>query len=285
LNDKARLSVGLIGPGRAGAPIAAALDRIGHTVTHVSAVSESSINRAQRFVPNAKICDPLLLVQSVDLVLIAVSDDQLAALVSGLASTGGVRSGQFWAHLSGAHGLLPLLPAIDQGAIALALHPAMTFTGDESDVERIIECPFAVTSAEQFRVVAEALVLEIGGVPIWVHDADRIRYHAALTHASNHLNTLIAQSRDLLKQVGITEAGAFLQPLTTNSLDQALRSGDAALTGPIERGDVETVRAHLDELTGSDAHDTYLMMARATFLRQKPKLNPEVIQKFEELLK
>jgi predicted short-subunit dehydrogenase-like oxidoreductase (DUF2520 family) len=161
----------------------------------------------------------------------------------------------------------------------------MTFTGDESDVERIIECPFAVTSAEQFRVVAEALVLEIGGVPIWVHDADRIRYHAALTHASNHLNTLIAQSRDLLKQVGITEAGAFLQPLTTNSLDQALRSGDAALTGPIERGDVETVRAHLDELTGSDAHDTYLMMVRATFMRQKPKLNAEVIQKFEELLK
>jgi predicted short-subunit dehydrogenase-like oxidoreductase (DUF2520 family) len=283
LSDTARLTVGLIGPGRAGAPIAAALDRIGHSVTHVSAVSESSIKRAQRFLPNAQICDPLQLVQSVDLVLIAVSDDQLSDLVNGLAATGGVRSGQFWAHLSGAHGLLPLLPAIDQGAIALALHPAMTFTGDLSDVERIIECPFAVTSAEQFRVVAEALVIEMGGVPIWVHDADRVRYHAALTHASNHLNTLIAQSRDLLKQVGVTDAGAFLQPLTTNSLDQALQSGDTALTGPIQRGDIETVKAHLAELAGSDVYETYLMLARSTFLRQKSKMKADVVKQFEEL--
>lgn len=281
--QEARLSIGLIGPGRAGAPVAAALARAGHLVNRVSAISDFSIARANRFFPAAQITDPIELIQKSDLVIVAVPDDQLTPLISGLAQYV-EKPGQFWAHLSGAHGLLPFLPVIDRGAIPLALHPAMTFTGDVSDVDRLFECPFGVTAPANFQVVAEALVLEMGGVPNWISDADRPIYHAALTHASNHLNTLISESIDLLKQIGVEQPGRFLQPLTTNSLEHALVNANQSLTGPIRRGDVETVVAHLAALSDSHVRDSYVALAKSTLERMKSRLPSTVVQSLQEAL-
>lgn len=266
MNHSAQLRIGLIGPGRAGAPVAAALQTAGHLISHVTAVSKFSKDRAVEFFPTAKIVDPLELVENVDLVIVAVPDNQLTDLVRGLAAPG-IRSGQIWLHLSGAHGLLPLLPIIDAGGVALAVHPAMTFTGDYSDVARIQECPFAVTASVEYLPIAQALVLEMGGEPVVVDDVDRVTYHAALSHAANHLNTLVSQSADMLRRIGIEDAGRFLLPLTSNALEHALKSGSAALTGPIQRGDVDTVKLHLIEISDPEIRATYLALARATLKR------------------
>lgn len=281
--QQARLSIGLIGPGRAGAPVAAALERAGHKVKFISAISDFSKSRAKIFFPNAELLDPLSLIQNSDLVIAAVPDDELAGLVQGLAQSIN-RPGQFWVHLSGAHGLLPFLPIVDAGAVPLAIHPAMTFTGDLSDIERLVECPFGVTAPAQFEVVAQALVLEIGGVPNLIADADRPRYHAALTHASNHLNTLVSQAEDILRSIGIENPGAYLQPLTTNSLEHALASASAALTGPIRRGDVQTVIVHLEALGDSPIRDTYIALARATVDRIEKQLPAHVVKDLKAVL-
>lgn len=283
MTHAAQLNLGLIGPGRAGAPVAAALAAAGHPVTHVSAVSEFSKSRAQTFFPTAKIVDPIELVQNVDLVIVAVPDDELSGLVAGLVQNG-IRKNQFWLHLSGAHGLLPLLPVIDAGGVALAVHPAMTFTGDVSDISRIQECPFAVTSSDEALPIAMALVLEMGGNPIVIADADRGRYHAALSHAANHLNTLIAQSSDLLRSIGVADTGQFLLPLTSNALEHALKSGTAALTGPLRRGDVETIRTHLAEIVDPEIRSTYAKLASATLNRIASTLPPHAVRQIQEVL-
>lgn len=151
----------------------------------------------------------------------------------------------------------------------LALHPAMTFTGTSMDLDRLTECAFGVTADEALRPVAEALVLEMGGQPVWVAEEDRVAYHAALAHGSNHLVTLTAEAMEVLTRAGVPEPRRLLGPLMHAALDNALRLGDAALTGPVARGDVGTVGDHLRELDrlAPEIRRTYVALARATALR------------------
>ncbi len=261
-----RLVIGVVGVGRAGAVLAAALARAGHRVSAVHAVSEVSRLRAEALLPQAEITSVERVLATSDLVMITVPDDVLGELVRGLAHTGAFRRGQFVMHASGRHGIGVLAPAADAGALPLALHPVMTFTGTSLDLDRLADCPFGVTAPDALRPVAEALVVEMGGEPIWVAEPDRALYHAALANASNHLVTLTTQSMDLLRAAGVSEPGRMLGPLMSASLDNALRSGDPALTGPVVRGDAATVLEHLKALTSvaPESRAAYLAMARLT---------------------
>ena len=259
----ARLVVGVVGTGRVGAVLGAALARAGHDVVAASAVSELSRARAAELLPGVPLMTPDEVVARSALVLLAVPDDVLPGLVAGLAETGAVRAGQLLAHPSGRHGLAVLEPAVRRGALPLALHPALPFTGTAVDLARLHGAAFGVTSPDVLRPVAEALVLEMGGEPVWVAEALRPLWHAALAHGANHLVTLVASAADLLRQAGAEDPAAVLGPLLGAALDGALRGGDAALTGPVSRGDAGTVASHLAALP-DDVRPTYLAMARLT---------------------
>src|SRR5256714_13723915 len=101
------------------------------------------------------------------------------------------------AHASGRYGVSVLEPAVRQGALPLALHPVMTFTGRPDDVDRLAGICFGVTSPEPLRPVAEALVVEMGGDPVWIPEDRRALYHAALAGGANHPVTLAAEAMDL----------------------------------------------------------------------------------------
>ena len=264
-----RLAVGVVGCGRVGSALGAALRRAGHDIVAVSAVSEASRRRAGTALPGVPVRGIPDVVQAADLVLLAVPDDVLAPLVSGLATAGFWRPGQVVAHTSGRHGLAVLEPATDSGVVPMALHPAMTFTGSAADVERVGECCFGITAPQGWRPMAKSLVIEIGSEPLWVADADRSTYHAGLAHGANHLVTLIAQAMEILGSTGIERPDRLLRPLVEAALDNALRAGDAALTGPVSRGDVGTVEVHLGELSrqAPDILMAYRAMARATLQR------------------
>jgi predicted short-subunit dehydrogenase-like oxidoreductase (DUF2520 family) len=261
-----RLRVGIIGAGRVGAVLGAALRRAGHHVTGVSAVSDLSRLRAEALLPGVPILDIPAVTANADLVLIAIPDDALAPVIAGLAETGNVHPGQFWCHPSGGHGIEILEPATRAGALPLALHPVMTFTGTSVDLARLEECPFGVTSPEVIRPVAEALVVEMGGDPIWVPEENRALYHAALSYGANYLITLVAQSLELLTIAGIEQPQRIIAPLLSASLDNALRLGDHALTGPVARGDAESVARQLGAIArvSEQAAVGYQALARVT---------------------
>lgn len=261
-----RLSVGIIGTGRAGSALGAALGRAGHKVVAGYGVSELSRLRADALLPGVPLMTPEEVLAKSDLVLITVPDDVLTELVSGLHATGAFRAGQFVAHSSGRFGIGVLDPAARDGALPLALHPAMTLTGTSLDLERISGAPFGVTAPPELRPVAEALVVEMGGDPVWVPEENRALYHAALANGANHLTTLVAQSIDLLEHAGIDAPERLLAPLLYAALDNALRSGDAALTGPVVRGDAGTVAAHVEVINevSAQARRAYVAMARLT---------------------
>jgi predicted short-subunit dehydrogenase-like oxidoreductase (DUF2520 family) len=265
----ARLAVGVIGAGRAGTALGAALARAGHAVVAASAVSDASVRRARAAFPGAVLTEPGQVLGHADLVLLTVPDDALPALVSGLAATGAPVEGRMLAHASGRYGVAVLEPAVRLGALPLALHPVMTFTGRGDDVERLTGTCFGVTAPEALRTVAEALVIEMGGEPVFIAEEHRDLYHAALASAANHLVALVAQAADLLRAAGAADPGRLLGPLLSAALDNALRFGDAGLTGPVARGDADTVAAHVAALEGTPAASpaavaAYIGMARLT---------------------
>jgi predicted short-subunit dehydrogenase-like oxidoreductase (DUF2520 family) len=262
----ARLRVGVIGTGRVGAVLGAALARAGHRVTALSAVSQRSLAAAGRMLPGVPVRRPPEVVDEADLVLLTVPDDALPGLVSGLASTGVPVAGRLLVHTSGRHGLGVLDPATRQGALPLALHPVMTFTGRPDDLDRLAGVSFGVTAPGPLRAAAEALVIEMGGEPVFLAEEDRALYHAALAGAANHLVALVAQSADLLLAAGVAEPARMLSPLLFAALDNALRLGDAGLTGPVARGDADTVAEHMAALRESspEALRAYVALARLT---------------------
>jgi predicted short-subunit dehydrogenase-like oxidoreductase (DUF2520 family) len=262
----ARLRVGIVGAGRAGTALAVALGRAGHEIVAASAVSDASVRRVQRNLPGIAIMQPPEVIAAADLVLLTVPDDVLPGLVAGLAATGAALEGRLVAHVSGRHGLAVLDPAVRAGALPLALHPVMTFTGRSDDIDKLAGISFGVTAPDSLRPVAEALVVEMGGEPVFIADSRRDLYHAALASAANHLVTLIVQATDLLRDAGVAQPARMLGPLLSAALDNALRLGDAALTGPVARGDADTVASHIDALRADapEALPAYLALARLT---------------------
>jgi predicted short-subunit dehydrogenase-like oxidoreductase (DUF2520 family) len=263
----ARLDVGTIGAGRVGAVLTAALGRAGHHPVAIAAVSQASRRRADILVPEAAVLPPDAVAARANLLLLCVPDDVLAELVNGLAAAEVVRPGTLVAHTSGAHGFRVLDPLLSAGALPLALHPVMTFTGTDVDLQRLAGACFGVTAPDELRFAAEALVIEMGAEPVWIDEDLRPLYHAALATGANHIVTLVNQAADLLRAAGVEQPSRMLGPLLGAALDNALRHGDGAMTGPVARGDAGTVRAHLDVLTDPPIRSAYVALSRLAAVR------------------
>jgi predicted short-subunit dehydrogenase-like oxidoreductase (DUF2520 family) len=263
-----RFTVGVVGTGRVGPVLGAALARAGHPVVAACGVSDRSRAQADRMLPGVPLLPAVEVAERAELILLTVPDDALSGVVEGLVTTGAIRPGQVVVHTSGRYGVGVLDPVRGRGALPLALHPVMTFTGTEVDLARLSGCSFGITAPEPFRPMAETLVVEMGGEPEWIAEDLRPLYHAALAFGANSLITLVAQATELLTAGGVREPERMLAPLLGAALDNALRYGDRALTGPVARGDADTVAAHLAELDriapDSPVRGAYFAMARLT---------------------
>ena len=264
----ARLKVGIISAGRVGTALGVALETAEHVVVACSAISRASRERAERRLPDTRVLPVDEVARAAELLILAVPDAELAALVSGLAATSAVPPGAIVVHTSGANGIGVLDPLTTRGCVPLAIHPAMTFTGGDEDIARLPGTCFGITAADEIGyAIAQALVLEIGGEPFRVREDARTLYHAALAHASNHLVTVIADAlvalrsaiagQELLGQqlVGDYPGGLperVIAPLARAALENTLQRGQAALTGPVARGDAVAVANHLATLVEVD---------------------------------
>lgn len=262
-------SVGVVGAGRVGSVLAAALRIAGHDIVSVAGESDASRRRAADLLPGVPVRKPTDVARGCDVLLLTVPDDMLANVIAMLTASGAIHRGQYVVHTSGAHGLEILLPAVEAGARGIAMHPAMTFTGTAVDLPRLSGSVFGVTARDAERAMAERLVSDLGGVVMWVDERRRTLYHAGLAHGANHLVTLVTQAMELLEDAGADDPAATLRPLLTAALDNALTNRDSALTGPIVRGDVNTVRAHLADVaaTAPDTLPSYVALAEATLDR------------------
>ena len=227
-----RLGVGVLGAGRVGPVLGAALAGAGHAIVGISAVSADSRDRAEAILPGVPVLSIPDLVERSELVLVAIPDEEIAPLVSGLASAGVWQPGQLVAHTSARFGADVLRPAQLAGAIPLAIHPAIAVTGTSLDLARLREAYFAVTAPAPVLPIAQALVVEMGGEPVVVAEEDRPAYAEAIATATSFSRSIVAQSSAILSRIGLDNPGAYLSALVRSAVDDALASPASAHVDP-----------------------------------------------------
>ncbi|APF34371.1 DUF2520 domain-containing protein [Microbacterium paludicola] len=220
MTANSRLGVGIIGAGRVGPVIGAALAGAGHALTGVTAGSDRE--RVDAVIPGVPVLDADEVVRRSELVVIAVPHDELGPLVSGLAELGAWQVGQLVLHTDPGHGLDVLAPAAARGAIPLAVHPAIAFTGSTLDLRQLTGAYAAVTAPAAVLPIGQALAVELGCEPVVVADADRPAYGEAIATATQFAASIVQQSAALLEDAGVDAPGRFLSTLVHSTVDRAL---------------------------------------------------------------
>jgi predicted short-subunit dehydrogenase-like oxidoreductase (DUF2520 family) len=278
-------AVGIVGPGRAGLGLAVALRRVRIAVLGVHGRREQAVPPGVKLTAGG--VPPWL--GRAGIVILAVGDDALGPCVAELARSEAVVPGQVVLHLSGALTSDVLAPLRDLGAKTGSMHPLIAFSPEPAVAAR--QCrgaTFALEGDIAAVALADAIVRRLGGSPVTLAPELKPLYHAGAVFASNYLVTLVAVAARLLEGAGLASdrALAALAPLARATLENLAATGPvAALTGPVARGDVATVRRHLMALSHADA-ELYRAAGRETLkLARQAGLSTEKAAKLEELLR
>ncbi|MGV3732525.1 MAG: Rossmann-like and DUF2520 domain-containing protein [Microcella sp.] len=230
-----RLGVGVIGAGRVGPVLAAALAGAGHALVGISAATDDERDRVAALLPGAPVLDVPAIVERSELVIIAVPDDQLPDLVAGLARLGAWQPGQLVLHTAARYGTAVLDPARAAGAIPLAVHPALAFTGTSVDLARLRDAWCAVSAPAPVLPIAQALVVEMGAEPVVIDEGDRAAYADAVGAVAAFSSALIGQSVAALRAIGVDEPGRLLGGVVRSAVENALQSGAVESVDKLDR--------------------------------------------------
>lgn len=257
----ARLKVGVLGCGRVGAVLGAALAEAGHRVVAVSGVSEASRDRARALLPGVPMLLPEEVLDRSELVLLTPPAAVLESLVGHLCVSGAFRPGQIVVHTHPGFGIGVLSEA--RHVLPLAIHPATRFTGTRSDLARLRVSHAAVTAHPDRRAVAEALAVEMGAEPVWVEEAARSVYAATISLIGDHVHALFEAGRSHALEAGIRDAEDLLRGYLHASAEVA-HTRRAHPHGFAETGDAEGLTRDLTALAGAqpDPRPSYRALAR-----------------------
>lgn len=221
MSGASRLGVGIIGAGRVGPVIGAALAGAGHALTGITAGSDP--DRVEAILPGVPVLAADEIVRRSELVVLALPESALADVVAGLAQLGAWQGGQLVLHTVARYGVGVLAQAAARGAIPLAVHPAISFTGTSIDLRQLQGAFAAVTAPPAVVPIGQALAVELGCEPVAIAEADRPAYGEAIATATEFSASLIRQSAVLLRGVGIDEPGRYLSTLVHSTLERVLQ--------------------------------------------------------------
>ena len=239
----------LVGAGRVGTAVTSLLAHRGFEIVGVASRNISSAEAAARFLgaPVARLDD----LPEADLVIIGATDAGISPLAAKVASSPSV-AGRV-VHLSGASGTEPLDAVIKAGGTAWALHPVQACPDVDTAVRRLPGSVWGVTVSADPEGAERLVVHELGGRPVTVPEESRLVWHAASVMTSNGISALLAFGEELLGSIGITDPEVVLGPLAAGTVANAREGGGGAatLTGPIVRGETQTVERHLSAMSDS----------------------------------
>lgn len=273
------LALSFVGAGRLGTALSVALDGAGYRVVAVASRSERSAAALAERLPAATVYTLDGLPARADVVFLTVPD----GAIERVAETLPWRDGQAVVHTSGAHDLSVLGGATRHGALAGCLHPLQSFPGEAGEAgepgERFREITCGVEAAEPLGGLLEAMASDLGARSVRLEGVDRAAYHASAVLASNDIVALAAAAGRAWEIAGLApgDAGAALAPLMRGAVENVARLPlEQALTGPLARGDVETVERHLAAL-GADPELLALYRALGAELLRLELGHPEEV--------
>jgi len=253
-----RPDITIIGPGKVGRAIATLAARAGYRIAAVAGRDAARTRQIAGLLgPDVKACSAPEAARAAGLVLLTVPDDAIERVCRKLADAGAFRAESVVAHCSGALSSDALLSAREQCGCAVgSMHPLQTFPSPGAAAERFGGTYCFCEGDERALGELEALAKAIGGVPVRIAKESKPLYHAAAVMACNYLAALLDAAVALAEQAGVDRSTYLraMAPIVRATVENVFASGpEAALTGPIARGDAETVRRHLEAMANVDA--------------------------------
>ncbi len=243
-----RLSVGFIGAGVVGATLAIALRGLGYPVAAAASRTRASAEALAARVEGCAVVDaPQNVADRASLVFITTPDDA----IEGVAASVRWREGQWVAHCSGVKPAAALHAARAQGGVIGAFHPFQTFVSADRALDDLPGIVFGIEAEGSLLPMLETLATELGGIPVQVPPDARAAYHASATVSCGYIVALAEAGAGLWEAAGLPRRDGLraLAPLMRATVNNIGASGTAqAFTGPLVRGDVGTVRLHLETL-------------------------------------
>ena len=240
--------IGIIGTGRLGKNLAVALHQAGYNLKYAASAQGSSAEEIAGLTGAAVIDHPYIRLQEADIIFITVPDRLISEIAFQLAEEIGGFSGKWVIHCSGILTSEILSPVKAKGASVLSFHPLQTFPL-QTDISRFKDIYFALEGGD--ITLGQKLAEDLGGKAFPLKPDQKILYHAAACTASNYLFTLASAAGKMMEAAGIDPAEGIkiLLPLISGAVKSIRETGlEAGLTGPVTRGDADTVAAHLAAL-------------------------------------
>jgi predicted short-subunit dehydrogenase-like oxidoreductase (DUF2520 family) len=276
-------SVGIVGAGSVGTALGLAIAGAGWPVVAVASRDAGRRERFGQLVPSARaFADAQSVVDEAELIVVSVPDDAVAAVAESIRLYGG----QDLVHTSGVLGADVLQPALAAGSQIGGFHPLVSFTADvERSAAALRGATIALEGDDRLMALLADLAEVLGAIPVRLPPGAKAAYHAAATLASGGLVALLDAVAGLGAAAGLDEPGALAVygRLVEQTLANARGCGiNAALTGPVTRGDAGTIAAHLAALRrlAPDVEELYVAVVRREIglAAQRGTLSPAALE-------
>jgi len=282
-------TVAIVGAGNVGSTLAKAFYRQGYQLVGIASKTLANAEKLASLFGVPATIRAAEITQYADIVIIATPDRCISQVVEEVAQTGGFRARQVVLHTSGGMTVDSLSPASQLGSFTGCMHPLQSFADRNRDVDILVGTYFALGGHEQAVNLGEKIVRDFGGQSFVLLDQDRPLYHAAACIVSNYFVSLLHWATQLYQDIGLTpeQASKALMPLVQGTLKNVQQLGvTAALTGPVSRGDGNTISAHLTALKNSEQQKLYVALAHYTLgvAVGKGTVNEQQVAVIENLL-
>src|SRR6266849_3993701 len=282
-----KITLGFIGAGRVGTGLASGFARAGVNVVAIASRKMASAQRLAKRVRGARACAPQEVADRADMVLLTVPDDAIEAVASSVRW----RAGSACVHCSGAADLDVLQKAVADGALAGGFHPLHMFGEAGEPPGALAGCAIALAGPDELVQRLARLVRALDAKPLRLPEGGRALYHAAANFSGAFVIALIQETIALWGKLGVAEAAALaaLLPLLRGTADNVERLGAAGgLGSAVARGDVGTIRRHLDALAreAPESLELYRILSLRTIplALAKGTLEPETAKEITALL-
>jgi len=283
--------VAIIGAGRLGTSLAYALSKKGYIIKALSCRTLPSAEESRQIIGQGKVfTDNIQAANAATIVFLCLPEEEILKVSESLALSSLAWANKLVLHCSGLLSSEALKPLQKKGALTASAHPVQSFTHKRTPPEHFRDIYFSLEGESEALALAQNIIHKLGGRSFIIQAKDKALYHAACSTASNFLVVLLDMASSLLHSTGLREEEAFqiLLPLVKGTLHNVKKFNTrASLTGPVIRGDRETVQKHLEALKKNRLyHETYKQLASQALemAKRDKKLTPQKIKSLKALL-